>query len=481
MIKKTIGYNILFLLTGFISFFVYSSALYSQQPLIQTDIVRIDKTKTIFPIQDYPQDTDRWIPENNHYHTPFMNSEQQSSAFKALLNHYFGQNSGDLSPWNKNYISTALGSAGVATKKLSKYIAQFTRSDSRHYGENFLLLDSGWKKQIQHLASIAITEEYHRTSRGIVLKETAVRLLPTTYPAFGNPSQAGQGFPFDMLQESALHPGEPIYIAGITQDKSWSFVISPSVIGWVESSDIANVDDVFIQRWISMARASLGAVINDNASLVDSEGIFRFTARTGTLLPLKTVNGKKIVAIPVKNKQGKADIYYAPLSENAIHQIPMIPTPETLSLLIKGMQGKSYGWGNIYGHNDCSAEIRNLLLPLGIYLPRNAHEQSLSARNVDLSHYSTAERIDYLMKHGKPFTTLIYIGGHVMLYIGNIDWKGQTVPATYQNLWGLEPADASSRSIIGKSVFFPLLSRYPQDPKLDSLAGKSIFIMTWLN
>ncbi|WP_432342500.1 SH3 domain-containing protein [Yersinia enterocolitica] len=492
MMKKTIRYNMLFLLTGFILFHAHSYTTHSQQQLVKTDISRIDKTKVIFPINDYPQDADKWIPVNNNYQVPFMSHEQQSAAFKFLMRHYFGLEGEDPSPWNKNYINRVLSSTvssntGAAAEKLSKSIAQFTHSDARYYGENFLLLGSEWKKQMRQLASVPIADRYHHILRAIAIKETAVRFLPTSYPAFGDPEQPGQGYPFDMLQDSALHPGEPLYIAGVTQDKSWSFIVSPSVIGWVDSSDIANADDAFIQHWISMAKAGLVAVINDNASFVDQEKIFRFTARTGTLLPLKTVTGIKTdadkiaVAIPVKNKYGKTNIHYAHLSKESIQQVPVIPTPKTLSSLIKNMQGKNYGWGNIYGFNDCSAEIRNLMLPLGIYLPRDAQQQSLSGKSIDLSHYSTAERIDYLMKHGKPFTTLIYIGGHVMLYIGNIDWKGQAVPVTYQNLWGLRPADSSSRSIIGKSVFFPLLSHYPQDPKLESLAGKPTFIMTWLN
>ncbi|CNG82157.1 putative cell wall-associated hydrolase [Yersinia kristensenii] len=480
MIKIIIRHNKLFLLAVCISAHAHSNTLYSQQPSVQTNIVRIDKTKTIFPIHDYPQDTEKWIPKNKHYHTPFMSTDQQSMAFKALMNHYFGQNSGDPSPWNRNYISTMLSNTGAVTEKLSKDITQFTHSDARYYGENFLLLDSEWKERMRHLASIVITEKYHQTSRGIILKETAVRLLPTTHPAFDSPSP-GQGYPFDMLQDSSFHPGEPIYIAGITQDKSWSFVISPSKIGWVESSDIAYVDDVFIQRWVTMAKKSLGAVINDHASFVDKQGVFRFTARTGTLLPLTTLKGERVVAIPVKNTQGNANIHYARLPEKIMHQAPVPATPENMSMLIKNMQGKNYGWGNIYDFNDCSSEIRNLMLPFGIYLPRDSQQQSLSGKHVDLSHYSTKERIEYLMAHGKPLTTLIYIGGHVMLYIGNADWKGQTVPITYQNLWGLRPANSSNRSIIGKSVFFPLLSRYPEDPKLESLAGKSVFIMTWLN
>lgn len=72
---------------------------------------------------------------------------------------------------------------------------------------------------------------------------------------------------------------------------------------------------------------------------------------------------------------------------------------------------------------------------------------------VDLSQANTDERLRYLKEHGKPFTTLVYIPGHIMLYIGNAAINGRSVPMTYQNIWGLRPADSKSRSIIGGAVF----------------------------
>ncbi len=71
--------------------------------------------------------------------------------------------------------------------------------------------------------------------------------------------------------------------------------------------------------------------------------------------------------------------------------------------------------------------------------------------------------------------TLIYIGGHVMLYLGTTRRDGQTVPVVYQDIWGLRPADNSRRSVIGGSVIFPLMTSIPEDPSLQSLAGTPIF------
>jgi hypothetical protein len=71
--------------------------------------------------------------------------------------------------------------------------------------------------------------------------------------------------------------------------------------------------------------------------------------------------------------------------------------------------------------------------------------------------------------------TLVYIGGHVMLYLGNTTRGQQVVPLVYQDIWGLRPADDSRRAVIGGSVILPLLAQMPEDTTLESLAGKSIF------
>ncbi|HGJ5863143.1 MAG TPA: SH3 domain-containing protein [Arsenophonus nasoniae] len=472
--KKIISFSILLLLIGCGSKTPPTSSSFSNKQ----DIIFIDQTKKLFPIANYPQNSARWIsPNEPSYRQPFLTKVQQKEALDNLLAHYFGEHS----PWNENYIQSVLQDAKGAKRNLSHFAEEFTAPNVSHYGENFRLLDANWKAKMQHRVSVPIADQYTPAARAITLRETAVRFLPTAYPAFEDPRGAGQGYPFDMLQNSALHPAEPIYIAAVTADKSWSFIVSSTVMGWVDSSHIAKVNDHFIQQWTAMANKKLAAVINDNASFTDEQGIFRFTARTGTLLPIKSINGKAKIALPASGDDGYASIRYTAQSEQQVRQIPILPTAENMAHIIQYMQGKNYGWGNLYGFNDCSAEVRNLMLPFGIFLPRDSLPQSLSGKRIDLSHHSTNERINYLMKYGQPFKTLVYIKGHIMLYVGNSDWQGQTVPIIYHNVWALRPAAPPSRSIIGQSVFLPLLSQYPEEPELESLASKPLFIISYLD
>ena len=78
--------------------------------------------------------------------------------------------------------------------------------------------------------------------------------------------------------------------------------------------------------------------------------------------------------------------------------------------------------------------------------------------------------------------TIIYIGGHVMLYVGNKEHTNQeTDVITYQNVWGLSPASKDKRYIIGQALFFPLLKYYPENPDVSSLANKPAFKLVHLD
>jgi cell wall-associated NlpC family hydrolase len=139
----------------------------------------------------------------------------------------------------------------------------------------------------------------------------------------------------------------------------------------------------------------------------------------------------------------------------------------------------------MYFYNDCSAELQSLYTPFGIWLPRNSAAQKEIGKMVDKSSQNPQERIKYLIENGKKFTTIIYINGHVMLYIGNYPNPNsnthELIAMTYQTKWGLKPQDDSYRAIIGKSVLLPMLTNYPEDPKLKSLAGEKYFQITYLD
>ncbi|EAB5769641.1 cell wall hydrolase [Salmonella enterica subsp. enterica serovar Warnow] len=440
----------------------------------------IDPTKTRFPLADYSQSVDKWIPPDSaDYTIPVIDSATQQRYFSALKSHYFGIDSEAHSPWNGFYITALLKKNAAQARDAS--IKQFLSDGSAYWGENFRLYTSRWKEEVRGNTDTQIDNIYHASRRGIMVRESLVRALPTDDPLFNDPRQAGEGYPFDNLQMSSLRPGTPVYTLAKSKDQRWQYVVSPAVTGWVHSEDIASTDQKFITQWVLLAHKQLGAFINAPVS-VHAAGVYYFTGRPGTILPFRHQRaGQFLIAAPVRGSNGRAFIHWVWLSGNEFTAMPWKMTPENIAVLMKAMHGAPYGWGNFNFYNDCSAEVRSLLMPFGIFLPRHSSAQVEAAgRVVDLSHKSAQMRIDYLTRYGKPFTTLVYIPGHIMLYIGNTTMNRQVVPMTYQNIWGLRPNHANSRSIIGEAVFLPLLRFYPENPELISLAGKVLFKLGYI-
>ncbi|WP_233888634.1 SH3 domain-containing C40 family peptidase [Paraburkholderia flagellata] len=444
-------------------------------------------TVTLFPIEHYDQNVDHWIdPASADYDKPFLSPEVQRVHFNALVARYFGAGPNDPSPWNRAFVEQHVyrdGGSDIAALQ-TRRLAYFDNTDKAPrrigYGMNFRPHTKAWIDAIERNANVNQFEQasgFDATRRAIATTALYVRELPTIDPSFYSHRIAGEGYPFDNLQVSVVRPGTPLYVLGTSADGAWRYVQTPDVQGWVRSDGVASVDEAFVSAWRAAARQSLGVVVVASAVLRDGGGVFRFEAPAGTLLPLRPASGATPgeVLVPARDINGRAAIRTAALDSSAIVPAPLAATPRHLAQLMKALIGRPYGWGNTNFDNDCSAELQSIFAAFGVWLPRHSSTQMNAGAMTDLSASTPAQRLDWLVQHGAPMRTLIYIGGHVMLYLGNTERDGKTVPLVYQDVWGLRPADNSRRSVIGGSVILPLLLSYPEDPSLESLAGTAVF------
>lgn len=473
------------ILTGLLAGF-YSAAQSPQSDISQqetaskifttTDNDIISPTLSVFPMARYPQDIERWIPPAAPgSNIAVLDNTSQERYFSQLKSHYFGTGANDHSPWNDTYSRTL---PAKAREIISQNSEKWLSTTAKSYGLNDKALPLAIRNEIKINASVAVPDA--SAGEAVTIRETLVRALPTIDPIFNDPRLAGEGYPFDNLQMSAIRAGTPLYVLTSSKDKAWKYVESPTVSGWVKSDDIASVDNNFISAWRALAEKQLGAFMKEPVSVTDGYQ-FHFTGRPGTILPLrKSSSDDYLVAIPEKKLDGSAQIKWVSVSKEEVMPMPIKMTPNNIAYLIGTMLGRPYGWGNFNFHNDCSTELRSLLMPFGIFLPRNSATQATVGRIVDLSQDDVHTRIDYLATHGKPFTTLIHIDGHIMLYVGNNTEDGNPVPVTYQNIWGLRTQHSPGRSIIGSAVFFPLLATYPENTDLLSPAARPIFSLSFI-
>ncbi|MGF6656077.1 hypothetical protein OKW34_006667 [Paraburkholderia youngii] len=447
---------------------------------------------TLFPLAHYDQNVDNWLdPNSPDYDRPFLSAAEQHAHFDALFARYFGTGENAPSPWNPAWVSARVfGEQGddIAARQ-QRRIDKFDNTGKHGgvigYGENFRPHGKAWIDAIARNINVAQFTQapvYQPERRAIATGNLMVRELPTTDPSFYDRHLAGEGYPFDNLQISAVRPGTPLYVLGSSVDGAWHYVQTPDVQGWVRSDGVAFADDRFIDQWRTAAGKSLGAVIAASAAVNDSRDVFRFNAPAGTMLPLLTGGSASPAAtstnagalqllVPARDVDGRALIRTASLNTTQITPMPLTATPRHLAMLLKALIGRPYGWGNSGLYNDCSSELQSIFAAFGVWLPRHSSTQMSAGRMIDLSDSTPAERLDYLARHGVPLRTLIYIGGHVMLYLGNTTRNGATVPVVYQDVWGLRPADNSRRAVIGGSVILPLDERIAEDATLQSLAA----------
>jgi cell wall-associated NlpC family hydrolase len=445
---------------------------------------------TPFPLEHYSQNISQWInPNDADYDKPLMNAQQQALRYDDFYQHEFGA----YSPWNVDFMTTILNQTKSDEFKASEqsildsFNNQNKKFDAIGYGENYLAYMPTWNKALTDNINLSNWEKltYDPNNRAIAIANLSARELPTTDPFFYDHTIAGEGYPFDMLQMSSIWVGTPLYILKESKDRAWVLVLTPEFIGWVPSNGVARVTDKFVKQWQVLAKNNLAAITKTQTSVVDADNHFLFSAYVGTFFPVKQAANVLQLWVPVLGKSQQAEMQAVTPPANSAVLMPLTITPHHIADVMATLIGRSYGWGNLYFNNDCSAELKNLFTAFGIWLPRNSSQQAAAGKSIDMSSASPSDRIAFLMKNGKKFLTTVYLGGHIVLFAGNVpnpnDVNHDLMALTYQDSWGLYPKPAVRRAVLGKSLFIPMLLQYPEDVSLGSFAARKYFKVTYLD
>lgn len=298
-----------------------------------------------------------------------------------------------------------------------------------------------------------------RDAQAITVRNTAFRAMPTDKPFFLNPDEAGEGYPFDYFQHTAVWMGTPIYISHISADGAWVLAQTALAAGWMPAADAALVDDAFMARWRELP---LAALLQDRVLLTPVSGETDALTgkpqgvhgRIGVLLPLVSggSEGESVrVLYPVRHASGQAGAVEASLAPGMAARVPLPLTPGGVAGVGNAMMGQAYGWGGFLENRDCSALMRDLFLPFGIWLPRNSGEQGRMGRPVELAGLSPDAKERRIQEQAVPFLSLLAMRGHITLYLGAPDGK----PAMFHTMWGVRTKDANGkpgRAVIGKAA-----------------------------
>ncbi len=199
--------------------------------------------------------------------------------------------------------------------------------------------------------------------KAIIVTNTSLRKMPTMKPAYYDPNIAGEGYPFDSLQENLLHIGEPVLISHYTKDGNFAFVETNSMsFGFVRTKDIALVDD---QMESALMRANYIMVIEDDLHLYSPFHTYVQTVSLGTLLPINKENN---IMIPFKTTNGFARLRAIYAYKSKIINKPLRFDSINVGKIINNLINKPYGWGGYLENRDCAQLVKDYFAVFGTHI-----------------------------------------------------------------------------------------------------------------
>ncbi len=367
---------------------------------------------------------------------------QQTALAQDYLARYF-------SPWD---------AAEGSKKKMAGVLAQYRMifaGYKKHpgWGLNYKPLTTDFMQTLADNANLAAFPNINQP--GMIVNRSFVRSLPTKLPSFGNPQQAGEGFPFDNLQESYVAKGSPVRILHESKDKLWYLVLLSSFSGWVPSQDVGLVSPQFITQWKSWPFL---IATKDNIPLTAANNLAPALMRVGVLYPsVPSTNPQQYeVLLPFLDSKGNAQINQMFVDKTAaVQPFPLPLSAANVAAVTQSFIGTPYGWGGLYDQRDCSATTQDLFTSFGIWLPRNSGMQTSRGEVISIAGLSREQKFKIIEQRGIPYFTLIQAPGHIVLYIG----MHNNVPYVLQDVWGLKTVNLlgkAGRIVIGKTVITPL-------------------------
>jgi len=296
------------------------------------------------------------------------------------------------------------------------------------------------------------------TRFGLVVHRADLRTFPTRTRVF----TSNDDHDIDRFQESGLFPGDPVAIVHESRDGKWLFVVNTRYAAWIEKRLVAEGrrDDVLAYGKRTPFRIVTGA----RATTVytpEEPGVSELQLDMGVRVPViagwpvgKAVNGQHgytshVIELPVRNDDGT--LRFAPAllpRREPTADAPLALTPRNLIQQGFKFLGERYGWGHSYNARDCSGFVSEIYRSMGVQLPRNTSDQAVSPalnRIAFDEKDSHAKRMAIVRE--LQVGDLVYIPGHVMMVIGNLDGE----PYVIHDTTGLSFAGSDGQTVRAKT------------------------------
>lgn len=280
--------------------------------------------------------------------------------------------------------------------------------------QNGIQISQSYKNFLINKCNIAVLKGWQRMQYGVTVRRCNLRIMPTNQALFSTVENTA----FDVLQETAIDPSEPILLLHKSTENDFYFVQTYYCYGWVSARDIALINERIV--WLRYSKPDWFFVVIDQKFRLGIQGE-KLLYQMGSKILIKSISNDQVkVIVPIRNINGYLEEKVACIT--ALTGLHNGYLPYTRSNIIEQsfkFLGEPYGWGGLQNSVDCSSLVNNVYRTMGIDLPRNSGQQERTAGIHYTMHGLTMKDRCQLIAELQPGDTL-HMNGHVMLYLGQV-------------------------------------------------------------
>lgn len=304
---------------------------------------------------------------------------------------------------------------------------------SRPEGERFdaagAVLPAAFFDALDHNLALDAVPASQATRYGLVVRRADLRTFPDATLIFSRPGDTD----IDRFQESALFSGTPVVVAHESGDGRWLFVASARYSAWIDRDAVAIGERDTV---LGYARKSPSLVVTGATARTvynpEQPQVSELQLDMGVRVPLladwpadRAVHGQHpyfghVIELPLRQDDGTLELVPALLPRTAdVSPQPLPLTPANIIGQAFKFLGERYGWGHSYNARDCSGFVSEVYRSMGVQVPRNTRDQSVSpALDKTLFDESDSHAARMAEVAKLEVGDLVYIPGHVMMVIG---------------------------------------------------------------
>lgn len=290
--------------------------------------------------------------------------------------------------------------------------------DEDRYCNGWLVEESYYDSLLSRMNLPGIGES-NEVDFAVTVRRSNIR----TFPTYDESLEAPGDIEFDLFQETAVSPAEPVLILHRSLDGSWCFVQIYNYNGWMPAADLAVAADK--KSWLEYVRPDNYLVVTGNKLGIyftpENAAAELVELTMGTRVPMAAESkdsGAYTVKLPVRGDDGELLVKKASIPAGSdVSAGYMRYTRANIIRQAFKILGERYGWGGMFNARDCSAFVMDVYKSFGLMLPRNGDEQERSAgKTVSFESLDTEQRYE-VVGSLLPGASL-HTPTHEMLYLG---------------------------------------------------------------